>query len=217
MTLGLILLFLLLLALGLVQAWTIWFLRRQIARLDQRLEESLDDQDLLDFQERLQTLLDQAKATVGDMLRSVQERQTALEKSLALVREAEKQLLARTQVLSKAADAAAERAEKLLAQEGGRKFSRPPQKAPTKRSRPPQEAARAAPTPPEQEKPEADGSKAAEDERAPAASPSPTGSSRHQRIYDLADRGLNREQIAKETGLLPGEVELILNLRPRRR
>ena len=36
---------------------------------------------------------------------------------------------------------------------------------------------------------------------------------RYQKIYDLADQGLNREQIAKNAGILPGEVDLILNLR----
>jgi hypothetical protein len=42
------------------------------------------------------------------------------------------------------------------------------------------------------------------------AGPAP---SRYQKIYDLADQGLNREQIAKQADLLPGEVDLILNLR----
>jgi hypothetical protein len=37
--------------------------------------------------------------------------------------------------------------------------------------------------------------------------------SRYQAIYDLADEGLNHEQIAKRAGILPGEVNLILNLR----
>ena len=32
--------------------------------------------------------------------------------------------------------------------------------------------------------------------------------------WGLSDLGLNREQIAREASLLPGEVELILNLRP---
>jgi hypothetical protein len=36
---------------------------------------------------------------------------------------------------------------------------------------------------------------------------------RHQRIYELADRGLTAVQIAQELQARPGEVELILNLR----
>jgi hypothetical protein len=44
----------------------------------------------------------------------------------------------------------------------------------------------------------------------------PAAPSRNQRVYELADQGLDRDQIAKEAGMLAGEVELILNLRPKK-
>jgi hypothetical protein len=40
-----------------------------------------------------------------------------------------------------------------------------------------------------------------------------TSEPRHQRVYELADRGLNAVQIAQELQTQPGEIELILNLR----
>jgi hypothetical protein len=43
----------------------------------------------------------------------------------------------------------------------------------------------------------------------PSATPEP----RHQRVYELADRGLTAVQIAQELQTQPGEIELILNLR----
>jgi hypothetical protein len=43
--------------------------------------------------------------------------------------------------------------------------------------------------------------------------PPPMPEQRHQRIYELADRGLTAVQIAQELQTQPGEIELILNLR----
>jgi hypothetical protein len=43
--------------------------------------------------------------------------------------------------------------------------------------------------------------------------PSAIPESRHQRVYELADRGLTAVQIAQELQTQPGEIELILNLR----
>jgi hypothetical protein len=51
-------------------------------------------------------------------------------------------------------------------------------------------------------------------ETAPPAIPSVSlPEQRHQRVYELADRGLTPVQIAQELQAQPGEVELILNLR----
>lgn len=221
MALTVITLSLLLVALGLSQAWMLWYLRRQVSRLDQRLDESLDDQDLLDFQERLQDLMAQARESSGDMVRSVTQRQDALEKTLTLVREAEKQLVARAKLLEHNADAIAKRAEKLKAEviekKARRANARPerPAKAPgAPEPKPAHDAEQGAPETP----------KANEAARsylvrppAPEREAGPAASGRHQRIYELSDQGLSRDQIAKESGVLPGEVELILNLRPRRR
>lgn len=207
MALSLIILGLLLVALGFSQAWTIWLLRREVARLEQRLDESLDDQDLLDFQERLQDLLKQARGAGAEMVETVGKRQEALEKTLVLVKEAELRLQARTQILEKSADAVALRAEKLKEAPAPRKSAkaaRPqPQSAP--KPLPVPEPAPAAPVP-----------APAAEEKDRSYLVRPPAPSRNQRVYELADQGLDRDQIAKEAGILAGEVELILNLRPKK-
>jgi hypothetical protein len=214
MALGLITVSLLLLLLGLVQAWTVWYLRREVARLEQRLDESLDDQDLLDFQSRLQTLMEQAKDTGIDLVQTVQRRQEALEKSLTLVRDAEKRLAARAQIMDKAVESAAAKAQALSdkAKRGAKKAVAPQQKTPP------------APSKPAVSGPPVEGTPSEEKSRersyllrpqAPIAVPAP--GSRNQKVYEAADRGLDREQIARETGMLPGEIDLILNLRPKKR
>lgn len=53
---------------------------------------------------------------------------------------------------------------------------------------------------------------------APAASPAPSspGGARdelHQKVFDMADRGLDAHQIGRELSLERGEIELILGLR----
>jgi hypothetical protein len=232
MALTLITLSLLLIALGLFQAWTLWYLKREVSRLDQRLDESLDDQDLLDFQERLQGLIQQARATGSDMVGQVERRQEALEKTLGLVREAEKALLARAHLLEKSADAMAQRAEKLKAEPAKAKAARraqAPKSSPKPVAKPlsQPEALAEAPAPAAEQtladQTPAEALAAAEARtrsylvrQAAPAPVAPTGG-RKQRVYELADQGLSRDQIARETGALPGEVELILNLRPRRR
>lgn len=217
MELGIVIVALLVIGLGLVQAWTVWYVKREVARLDHRLDESLDDEDLLQFQERLQGLLAQTKDAGLDMVSAVDRRQAALERALEKVREAELKLAARAELLGKAADAAALRTAKLDQEE-------PPR---AKAARPTRQVAKvktpAPPTPaPKVELPEPAKADETAEEQAErnrtylvrSATPAP---SRHQKIYDLSDQGLSREQIARETDTLPGEVDLILNLRPKRR
>lgn len=209
MALSLIILSLLMLGLLFFQAWMLWYAKREVARLERRLDESLDDQDLLDFQDRLQSLMQQARSAGAEMVQTVERRQDALEKTLVLVREAEKKLQARAQLMDKAADAMAARVEKLNAEPAKTKRREAQPVKPKRPAPPPAEAqeakdrsylVRPAPVP----------------TAVPAeAPPAPAPVNRHQKVYDLADQGLNRDQIAKESGILPGEVELILNLRPR--
>jgi len=168
----------LVLGLGLVQVWTVWFLKREIQRLEFRLNESLDDEDLVEFQDRLKALLKQAKETADGLVSSADQRRETLEKSLEKAKQAEKSLALR--ILAQTAGAAS----------GKVKLEpKPPVKTPT----------RSAPEPPAKT-----GAKAV---------PKPMPKARYFKIYDLADRGLSLEQIAKRSGLLSGEVELILNLR----
>jgi hypothetical protein len=205
MVLGLIILALFLVALAFSQAWTVWLLRREVTRLEQRLDESLDDQDLLDFQERLQELLKQARGAGAEMVDSIAKRQEALEKTLVLVKEAEQRLMVRTQVLEKSADAVALRTEKLQAAPAPKAPKAPRPKAPAPKPQ-------AVPVPAPATAP------ALEPESAlvAAETPKPAPASKHQRVYELSDQGLNRDQIAKAAGILAGEVELILNLRPKK-
>jgi hypothetical protein len=207
-------LILLMLGLGLFQAWQLWFTRRELARLEQRVAESLDDQDLLEFQDRLRDLLAETKDAGMSLVQSIEIRQAALEGVIDQAADVEKKLSMRTQLLELAA----------------RELSKPsalaakPKPAGKKPSRE-AESSQEEPGPlanAEKQGPEPAAAAAAAREEAeearrsylsrpapPAASPN-----RYKRVYELADQGLTREQIAREAGLLPGEIELILNLRP---
>jgi hypothetical protein len=228
-------------ALGLVQAWTIWYLRRHIQRLDTRIGEALDDEDLMEFQERLQALLVQARETAAELSAGAEQRREALERSLEKVREAEKILalkaLSRAEPQPKAGpapkaaketarDAAQARAaEKRRAAEqrratGQARAAEKLRAAEQARARERQRAEQKARE--EEQARQAELDRAAEEALAASDAAArrsylvrpPTGApARYQKIYDLADQGLNREQIAKDAGILPGEVDLILNLR----
>lgn len=49
----------------------------------------------------------------------------------------------------------------------------------------------------------------------PSAMPAAVEDSQHREVYALADRGKNPREIAQQVGKQPGEIELILALRPR--
>ena len=204
-------LIMLILGLGLFQAWQLWYTRREIARLEQRLAESLDDQDLLEFQDRLKGLLVETKDAGLSLVQSIERRQEAVEKVIAKAVDAEKRLSVRAQLLELAA----------------KELSKPP----VNRAKPLVAKAKAIPakktivaaeiktpsidlTP---AKSEIDNNSRSYLSRPVSPAAPDAGPTRYQRVYELADQGLSREQIAKEAGMLPGEVELILNLRPGKR
>ena len=218
---GLLLSIVILLMLGMVifQAWQLWFIKREVARLEQRIAESLDDQDLMDFQERLQGLLSETKDAGLSLVQSLERRQEGLNKVLAKAEEAEKRLGVRTQLLELAAR---ELAKGPVAKAPEAKLRIAPKKAAPRKPAPSAIPAAETPKAPEAPKaveaPEAQNSAAEEARRytsRPAAANGP--SNRYQRVYELSDQGLTREQIARESGILPGEVDLILNLRPGKR
>jgi hypothetical protein len=187
----------LVLGLGLVQVWTVWFLKREIQRLEFRLNESLDDEDLVEFQDRLKALLKQAKETADGLVSSADQRRDSLEKSLEKAKQAEKSLALR--ILAQTAGAAAGKVKaepKPPTKTPPHTAPAPPAKAGTKVGPKPLPAAR-----------RDDKARRSYLVRPPAPEP------RYQKIYDLADQGLSLEQIAKHSGLLSGEVDLILNLR----
>lgn len=238
MELGLTVVAMLSLGLGLGLAWVLWYVKREHARLDHRIDESLDAEDLVEFQERLKALLVQAGAAGADLVRTLDQRQAGVDKVLEKAREAELKLLARLHAMEKLAEGVARRLE--AAQKKPPELPSPA-KAKAKAQRPPAQAriraavpaplagpsqAPPAPARPGAE-PEPDAAlsnpaeQAAAEEarrsylvRPPAPEPAP---SRHQKIFDLADRGMSREQISRETGVLAGELDLILNLRRQRR
>lgn len=180
-----------------VVGWSVWYQGRRLQDLQRRVDEALDDEDLLDFQTRVQALLTEVRDSSDSMVEAVERRQAALDRSLAKVRDAEKRLAARATALEKAALRAEERLEKAPArpQLEGKKSLRPKVK-------------KASATPPLTLLPLP---AAAASTPAPLPSPAP---SRYSQVYELADKGVSREQIVRQTGILAGEIDLILNLRP---
>jgi hypothetical protein len=208
----------LMLGLAIFQAWQLWYMRREVARLEQRLAESLDDQDLLEFQDRLKGLLAETKDAGLRLVQIIEQRQAAVEKVIAQAVEAEKRLSVRAQLLELAARELT-KTPTLPAKASPSNAKKRPLKKPAPKA--------VAPKPVEVEKEPAKAAResAAQEEarrsylsRAGAThAPNGSGASPRQRVYELADQGLDREQIAREAGILAGEVELILNLRPGKR
>jgi hypothetical protein len=226
---------LLLLGLALSQAWLLWYLRRQVARLDQRVDESLDAEDLVEFRGQLQELLNQVRESGLELAQSLEVRHAAVGKAVEKARDAEQKLAVRLQAMEKVADGLAQKlrhaeqaaANALPKKAGGKTKEEARSQSPsigapparTEAKRPPAKApdAPVPPTPAPVQEPAPQFETAAEGAgRARSYLSRPAVQPRHQRVYDLADQGFSREQIAKEAGLLPGEVDLILNLRRQR-
>lgn len=198
-------------AAGLVWAWS--QMRAEMRRLEQKVAESLDEQDLMDFQDRLGLLLAQVKETGASIIAEIDRRRAGLEREGSRAREAEKRLASRIQAMEKAEDRLKMELE-AIALDMAKK--RPQESRKTSASKGP----RPATAQPSQalEAPETN-FKASYRIREfrppePQAPVSPTAS-RYLKVYELADKGLSKEIIAKESGYLPGEIELILNLRPK--
>jgi hypothetical protein len=209
-------LILLMLGLAIFQAWQLWYMRRELARLEQRLAESLDDQDLLEFQDRLKGLLVETKDAGLGLIQTLEHRQAAVEKMVAQAVEAEKRLSVRAQLMELAAK---ELSKAPLAPASPAKAKPQAKKSATLPKAPLSLPGPVNPAPSEDAKESAAQEEARRSylSRPGTGSVASSGGGRNQRVYELSDQGLNREQIAKEAGLLPGEVELILNLRPGKR
>jgi hypothetical protein len=222
--------FVILLLLGLVlsQAWLLWYLRRQVARLDQRVDESLDAEDLVEFQEQLQGLLEQVKDAGLELAQSLEIRHAAVGKTVEKAKDAENKLASRLLAMDKLAERMtqrlkhAEEAAETAAKKAAQKPVSKDKTRPEPRTPAPPKASVPAPPPPAPPLPPIPQIDAAAESAAEAAARGrsylsrPAVQPRHQRVYELADQGWSREQIAKEAGLLPGEVDLILNLRRQR-
>ena len=204
------------LAMALALVWDHGRWKRRLEEMQRRLDDSLDDQDLLEFESKIRALLQEVKGSGGGMIQAITRREEALLKALEKVKEAERRLHSRSQEMEKAADQVSRRLE---AARSGRAL--PPSRARSGK-RPSAKVAQEDVVPPAEvvglptgvEKPLE--SKADYMPRPfPALAPGvPNGPSRHQKLYDLADQGVSRDEICRTTGMLQGEVELILNLRP---
>ena len=215
----------------------IWAWRLGNARLraqDERLSESLDDLDLVEFQESVSQLLDALHKAGAELVQQAEERSRSMQALTEKGKDLEKRLAQRLAQFEKQLAKADSMYSKLEA----RIPARAPQPAPAAPAAPrnskasPKQApkdkaaARAqAPAGPSALKPPemphsltesaADADEAAQDE-APmlAASAKPAGKYAH--VQEMAEQGLSIEQIARQAHLLPGEVELILRLSRKR-
>src|SRR5437660_755202 len=72
--------------------WLWWRVKDRMAAMESRVSESLDDQDLMEFQERLAALLEQVREAGKDVVAVIDERRAGLDREGARAREAEKRL-----------------------------------------------------------------------------------------------------------------------------
>ncbi len=207
------------LAACLVWAWS--QLRARMRELEQKAAEALDEQDLMDFQEKVGGLLGEVREAGAAIISEIDRRRAGLEREGARARDAEKKLAGRIQSMDKAETRLKKELEELALdfKAGAPRTKAKPAKA-AKPAKPPKAGNPPPAAPPEQaELPEISAFRAGyriREFRAPEpqAPVSPTAS-RYLKVYELADKGLSREAIARASGYLPGEVELILNLRPK--
>jgi TolA-binding protein len=202
------------LLLGMLWLW--WRAKDRMAALEAKAEEALDDADLMDFQDRIAALLAQVKDAGKDVAALIDERRAGLDRESARARDAEKRLAEKIKDFERVEEKARKRLGEWAAGQSKKssKKAKPSKKAPEATEPPEPQAEAAAP-----EAPEAPAAKLSYLKREfrppePQAPASPTAA-RYLKVYELSDQGLSREAIAKACGYLPGEIELILNLRPR--
>jgi hypothetical protein len=194
------------LILSLVLLWHWITMRDRLKKLDERLAESLDDQDLLDFQERVSGLLGEVREAGQSMASQIEQRRAALDREIARARETEKHLVHKIESFGREQEKAKAKFETwTLAL--GKKISRSRPVArtskPLKLSLPTPKTTEISPILKRESRP------------AQAQVPQLPASTRYQKVYEMADQGFSRQEICKACGYLAGEVELILNLRPR--
>lgn len=207
------------LGISLAMLWLWWRVKDKIAAVEQKAGEALDDQDLMDFQERIQGLLAQVKEAGRDVVALIDERRAGLDREGARAREAEKRLAEKIKSFEKVEEKAMKRLDAWMAslskkKLGSKKRGKSSGSATT-------EAESEAPEPGPALEPESPPLKVTYLKRdfkapEPLAPVAPTAT-RYLKVYEMADGGSSREEIAKACGYLAGEVELILNLRPRPR
>jgi hypothetical protein len=171
----------------------------------------------MEFQERIAGLLGQVREAGKDVVALIDERRAGLDREGARARDAEKRLGEKIKSFERVEEKARKRLNEWAAGQS--------KKIATKKvaSKKPPKAGIETASEPALEMLEINDrplkvSYLKRDFRPPEpqAPVAPTAT-RYLKVYAMADEGHSREEIAKACGYLPGEVELILNLRPRSR
>jgi signal transduction histidine kinase len=220
-SLGLYVLFVLVLLNTGLLLWLARHLRLRLQAQDQKIAENLEDLDLAQFQEDVSGILTELARASETMVKKTSEREKALGKASDKARLLEKKLSSKTHEMESRLDKISGTIDLLEARFAERGS----------------EASDSAPTRPfrvlESENDEAMGGGemfgAAENSipeenedqepETPLLSGEPKGGRADgiRKVRDLAEEGLNAEQISKSLGMLKGEVELILRLVPKRK
>lgn len=204
------------LLLGLLWLW--WRVKDRLQDIESRAAESLDGQDLIDFQERITGLLSQVKEAGSDLVALIDERRAGLDREATRARDAEKRLAEKIKSFERVEEKARKRLDDWVSAQA-KKASIKPGKT-TKKTLPAAPPAAAGVSEPENVDAGSRPLKVTylkRDFRPPEAQAPASPAGRYLKVYEMADEGRNREEIARACGYLPGEVELILNLRPRPR
>jgi len=174
---------------------------------------------LMEFHDRLSGLLSEIRVAGDDAVAKLDAKRAALEKELLRARDSEKKVQAMIKAIEQAGLKAAARVSQSL-QEGSAA------KKGLRNRKPNMQPEIVAPAPAAQGSPASSLPLATEETRIyarhefkapqPEAPVSPSAN-RYLKVYEMADQGAKREEIAKACGYLPGEVDLILNLRPKNR
>jgi hypothetical protein len=212
----------------------IWAWRLVSARLkaqDEKLNESLDDLDLVEFQESVAQLLDALHKAGAELVKQAEERSRSmlalsdkgkeLEKRLAQrLAQFEKQLARADSLYGKLEARIPARAPR-TAPDAGPKAAKATRPALSKTKAPARAPGAFVPLEPALKpafQPAAEEEPSPEIEQAegpqPASAPKPAGKYAH--VQEMAEQGMSVEQIARQAHLLPGEVELILRLGKKR-
>jgi hypothetical protein len=204
------------LALVLCIAW--WRLSDRLQGLELRANEALDAQDLLDFQDRIAQLLKEVQEAASKIVSEIDSRRAGLEKEGSRARDTEKRLSERLKAFERLEEKARKGLEKWASDQVKRSQGSSKKKKGSKvaASKAPKNITVLAASEDLEETPRVSYLKREFRAPEPEAPSSPTAS-RYLKVYAFADEGKSREEIAKLCGYLPGEIDLILNLRPRSR
>jgi len=208
-------LFQLILALAMLLLW--WRTKDKMAAMELRASEALDSQDLMDFQERIASLLGQVREAGKDVVAIIDERRAGLDREGARARDAEKRLAEKIKSFERVEEKARKGLKEWAAGQSKRANAKKQSSKKNKREFVEEKSELERPALDDSERPHKVTYLKRDFRPAEIVTPVTDTATRYLKVYAMADEGLSREEIAKASGYLPGEVELILNLRPRSR